>query len=837
MKKKSTKEARPEGMPSAEAVRALLGDVTLARGSDKTARDEVFAKHKKTVEELSTWMSKLLLERDAIGDAVYGCVEWLLPREMGKHEVKLGKVFSFPSDEGRAEYFSEIEGLPAEMTLEATDCPAAFSEVSILHRLPWVLSTVKSHKPLTHKVRDKESGKWTKYLQSSPTSSMFLVPQAALARAVWEKYEVSLPSLRAWVKAGLYEHKYAGGDARENLSKKAFGLAWFGADSVGVRLGVRGPLVASNISRRRTTVETTAETSEYYEASSVYFLLAFLELVSSKDLKIALPSNDCFIEFERGKDIGTVTLLDKWEAVKGSNRLPLEARKEYGAASDKLREMLRYRSEIDALREQRRGLMDQQFSRTNIPEARARMLAGKLPLEQDSEGKELSRSISELRDKDCELQDKLLELYVDLTEWVAKHKPRLLDVTRKRTAVSTRVEQSREAVKDLVALPNNMGQMPAHFAAIPAGLEAGLHLEKDQYGRAILRVRRQGLHLAGSAPVKDQLPIYFPLGDIKGDIESSAAMAQINLLLGENGPRWLVPQGLVAISKLYLDGGGYSAAGTSVRLYENDWVDTMRPGQVARFREKGRGAAFGHTHSPKDLFNALLGVLTKLTYDSQVNNTLKGWSEVNGFYHIDASGEDDKGRRWTDITLNSALHKFIIGDGGLPYMVTNTKAMFSYDKASLDYSPAAQMGLESFARTNIYNRNTTTLSTPEGGGITRLALANMMGILRGANENNKDVEKRFNRTLDSLGNAGVIADVRLDGRDKRGADAFGVKLLITMHEDYRKAYDLGRDKQQLSDLDKALATPFAAPKPSRKKALKSEPPAPKRRGRPPKTAK
>jgi len=72
--------------------------------------------------------------------------------------------------------------------------------------------------------------------------------------------------------------------------------------------------------------------------------------------------------------------------------------------------------------------------------------------------------------------------------------------------------------------------------------------------------------------------------------------------------------------------------------------------------------------------------------------------------------------------LNPSLHKFITGEGGLPYMITNTQAMFSYDRGSLDYTPAAQMGLEQLARNIMMKTDTATLATGKGDGITRLGV-------------------------------------------------------------------------------------------------------------------
>ena len=752
-----------------------------------------------------------------------------LPAKEGKYEVLLeAEGHTFSKDGSSA--FNHIVPVYASLTMEAVGAPSAVSKIPALAKLPVIKAFMQPTQKLRGEVTDPETKQQEEIDLTCQTVTLHVVAEPALLQMVWKRYGVNLFSLKALLDAT----KFLGvGNmdwrvVSETLAKQAYGHP---AD---VQLGDSHALpdipdfVPSsdyNGGEVKPPVPFAGPPAAYYRFTDIYYLVAFLDLVKAGDIKLDLPSNDCLIYFpEPEQDKAFVRMLDTWEAPK-SPLLPLEARKEYGKTADDIRELFRYRSEIEAIREKRRTLMDQKFSMW-IKKDVVDVYLHEKPLDT----KDGFTEVRKLYLLEAGIQEKAMPLYAELTRWAAKHKERLLKATREREVVSIKVQKSSEAVKDLVQLPSNMGKLPAHFAAIPAGLETGLHMETDQYGRAILRVRRQSLDLAGGPPPQEQLPFTLPLGE-KG-AEQSLLMAQAELLLGANGPRWLIPQGVVAISKLYSDLGGYSGAESTVRIYENDWVDTMRPSQVERFKEKGRGAAFGHTHKPKDMFNALLGVLSRLTYDSGTKHPVQGWSELNGFYLILANGDDSRGR-WTEVMLNPALHRFISGDGGLPYMVTNTKAMFEYDTRSLDYSPAAQMGLEQLARINIYNRNTSTLSDPQGGGITRYEYANRWGILRGPNEDSLDVLRRFNRTLDNLGKAGVISEVKVDGMDKRGRDAFGVKLLITMHEDYRKAYDLGRDKEVLRNLDKQLATPFAEP---RKLKSTYKAPAAKKRGRPAKGA-
>ena len=725
----------------------------------------------------------------------------------------------------------------ASLVLEKASPSQAVAGIPFLAKLPCtktVLTPTGELKAQVHIPTEPEAVEIDLYC---PTVTLYLVSQATLLQLVWKRYGINLFSLKASLDATLYQGVSNNTDwrvVRDALVKKAYGHT--GEIALGDSHALPDipdlvPTSEYNGGEMTSPALFPGPAADYYRLTDVYTLLAFLELVKDGDIKLPLPSSDCLIYFpEPNEEKAYVRLLDTWEAPAGgaASLLPLEARKEYGKTADDIRELFRYRHEINEIREKRRTLLDTTFSYWLKKDMVDVYVKEDMPSR-----KEAIDETRKLYAQEAAIQERAMPLYADLTRWAARHKERLLKATRDREVVSIKVLESAKAVRDLVQMPSNMGKLPAHFAAIPAGLETGLHMETDQYGRAILRVRRQGLHLAGGPEPQEQIPFTLPFEG--KDVEQSALMAQAQMILGPNGPRWLIPQGVVAISKLYSDLGGYKGAESTVRIYENDWVDTMRPGQVERFKQKGRGAAFGHTLKPKDAFNSLLGILSRLTYDSGTKHPVQGWSELNGFYLILANGEDSRGR-WTEVMLNPALHRFIAGDGGLPYMVTNTKAMFEYDKNSLDYTPAAQMGLEQLARINIYNRNTSTISDPQGGGITRLEYANRWGILRGSNEKNTDVLRRFNRTLDNLLEAGVIAEVKVDGRDKTGADAFGVKLLITMHEDYRRAYDLSRDKEALQNLERQLATPFVVPSKLKRPSTYATPAA-KKRGRPAKGSK
>lgn len=794
-------------------------------------------------------------------------VEWeLLPANLGSYPVTLNVDYDYSTEDSDSlsGYTFPIAGT---ITLSKGTLPPGLEDIPLLTKLPLVLVSVEATGSLCIEITNPK-GELENVHPNVPDESLLYVRPKDLLPLIWKEYGVNVASLKAMLAAIEFEafgRSIQWEELKRILGKKAFGhapevfreifdtpvfmeqswlrelpefappdteLEYLQAASVPSYTSPTVEDIREIVSENRTLkgCPFPCPVSSYLPLSATYYLLAFLDLAKAKELTLPLPSNDCAILFSEDNK-AEVFMLETW-GPPATSGLPLEPRKEYGKTADQIDKLFRYRHELGVSRESRRKMQEELFHHSyghTKGDSAVKVLtdADKLKREQ------LRKEINNSHDNDRILQDKILDIYSELTAWASKHKERILKAQRDKEKVSLQIVEAKAALKgrEFVALPNNMDKLPAHFAAIPSGLESGLHMATDQFGRAILRVRRQGLEIAGnSQPPQEQIPFTLPMGDLQG-AEQSIVMEQAKKLFGENGPRWLMPQGIVAVSKLYSDLGGYSGAESVVRLHLNDWIDTMRPHQVKRFAEKGRGEAFGKDHRPKDLFHALLGILHRLTYDSQVMPNNAEWSNLSGFYLITASGEDARGP-WTEVMLNPSLHKFITGDGGLPYMITNTQAMFGYDRGSLDYTPAAQMGLEQLARNIMMKTDTATLATGKGDGITRLALAQRFGILRGPNEKNAKVLERFNRVLDNLGTAGVLAGWKADGKDKTGADAFGVKLHLTMHEDYRKAYNLTRMQTLDKELDKQLAAPFAVPKPN--KGYTYQEPPKKKRGRPPK---
>lgn len=759
------------------------------------------------------------LESYTIADVAYFFEPSLirLPASIGEWDIYTEANGNYTDSEGnntgiQAEVCATLtmeEGRPEN--LPGVQCMAG----AICYR-----AKLETYGELVEEVTD-ELGYTREVLLDAPDCSSWIVPaDEALAR-IWKAYGVNLGSIAALrlmltgrgLLLGVW-HPWA--DARR-IVKRAFGDT-----AIPKRLGTIGEL------------PDDIETRTYIELADLLPLLGVLELLAAGDMKMALPSPICAIELERNSERASVVYFDGGK-LEGSPPIPFQTERREKAVSEKLLRLIRLRSEMQ--QEQRRiwELRDKARTRSAVADfADDPSKALKQSLRHEQTTKE---EIEQAKRQVTRLAGEALTVYIELTKWAAKHKETALQKLRYRETLATEVAEHQEALAAkssiFVGLPNNMDGIPAHFAAIPNGLAEGLELTNDPLGHAILRVRRESLALKGQKE-REHTPLTLPLNGLK-EADKQALIQQAEMLLGKDSPRWLIPQGMVAVSKLYRQSGGYEVAESSRRLYLNDWIDTMRPMQVARFKEKGRGEAFGKGRTPRDLFYALLGVLDRLTYEKE-GPDVKGWAALKGFYKTLGYGEDSGGA-WADVMLNPALHKFIIGEGGLPFMLTNTQAMFSYNAQSLDYTPAAQWAIEQLARINLYDRDTATLSTPAGDGFTRLVLAHRLGLQPGPNDKPAHLLRRMNMILENLGEAGVIAGWKTDGRDKTGADAFGVKLHIEMHDDYRKAYNLTRKENQLKHAEKELQRPFAPPK-KQHRALNGDgtEQAPKRRGRKPKAS-
>jgi hypothetical protein len=645
---------------------------------------------------------------------------------------------------------------------------------------------------------EEEVGVTHKVIRDAHGRASWIVAADDVLDRIWEAYSVNLSSIasllpmsRAFplgLSSRIPLHWKDARQMRDMMVKRAFGDI-----PIPTRLGKIGELPKD------------IETRTYIEWADLLPILGVLELHAEGDIKMKLPSPMCAIELERNSERASVIYFDRGR-LEGSLPVLFQTESKEKTASDNLLKLIRLRREMH---KEERAILD---------------------LGNKSQVRENYRALEKL-------SKEAIDVYIKLTHWAAKHKERALQKLRYRETLATEVAQDQKALAEkrriFVGLPNNMDGLPAHFAAIPNGLTEGLELTNDPFGHAILKVGRGSMAIKGQKE-REHLPFTLPL-DRLNEMDKQSLIESAKLLLGAGGPRWLIPQGMVAISKLYRQSGGYEAAETTQRIYLNDWIDTMRPTQVARFKEKGRGEAFGKGRTPKGLFCALLGVLDRLTYEKKGPANVHDWSVLKGFYNTFGYGEESGKGYWAEVMLNPALHKFIIGEDGLPFMLTNTQAMFSYDRAALDYTPSAQWAIEQLARINLYDRDTATLSTPAGDGITRLALLHRFGVQQGPNDNSAHIIRRLNQILDNLGKAGVIADWKTDGRDTTGADAFGIKLHIEMHDDYRRAYNLTRKEKQLKHAERELQLPFSPPK-KQHKALDSTEQTPKRRGRKPKAS-
>ena len=743
----------------------------------------------------------------------------------------LPRVALFPAQPGTytlrrfVPYFSGAPGpdsgieQEAEVTLLFSQAasPSELLGIEALADLPLLCGTVQGVSP-TEVQKAGETYRhpnevWFGGLYRAQHGPFYVVPAHALRSYVWNHHGRSLESLGAFSAAtrNLPKARVLRGDiskwasSRNEALRKSFGIE--NATSNRTLWFLFDPLKPAEL-------ESLAE---YYSLFDALTLLATLDLIEAGDVKQPLPPGDCALGFSRP---AAPELAEVLYCEGGMCHPPLPFRGQPGAVENDLRTLFRKRARLAQLAEEIEQILITDFlvAPRETEEEDALVYAQLADLSEESQQ-------AALRTKEAEAQRtarEIEELYLELAAYAAKQKEGVL--SRQRELARTRIETSsaqdewKERRSRYVELASNIEGLPAHFAAIPTGFAGeDLLAVEDQFGRAVLKIRRPPLTAAGKLPERE----YRTLGlDLPAEhAERTALLEQANLLLSPAGPRWLLPQGLVAVSRLYRNSGGFERPDKVFRLHLNEWVDAMRPHQVTRFKEKGRAAAFGHTHKPKLLFDALLGFLNRMTFEANDGST------VNGFYMIAGHGTDSEGP-FADLVLNPKQLDLITGDSPM-FLVTNAEAMLGYDRASLDYAPAAQLGLELLARQNLYNKDSATISTPEGGGITRHTYAHKFGLVKGPQDAPKDVLRRFERVIDNLKEAGVIERVEVDGHERR-TNPFETKLLVTLNGDYRKAYNLTRQLRRQRDLERQLEAPFATPK-----ALpKAEPSPPKRRGRP-----
>lgn len=724
-----------------------------------------------------------------------------LPEKPGKYLVTADTTATYIDESGETS-FTQYEAAAGLHLLEGT--PEGMPDSPILRQLPILHVTVATEARSDGEQILLDNGEWADLTIQHRDWDAWVVPEKALKTRVWDTYKINITSMEAAdaiTNLGNAVTRALWGEIAAAIVPKAFGI-----EEDSIQYGLTPPVGLG---------ETPAQ--RYFYLDGVLIMLALLDLREAGDIKVKLPEAHCYLRFREGDTEGAELIyfsetLEDYAPI----NFALEGIRSKDKQMTQLNELFRLRHERDNADNAAMSLMWDFVERNRADH--------KAPTDPKTSGE-----VAGFIKQGYRIQHKMLANYQALTDWAGepKQKEGALRKIRNHTRLAIAVEREAKALQQVqssyVELPNNFEGLPAHFAAVPAGLEESLNMELavDDYGFEILRVSRQPLEIRGQRAGRTHSELGILLKDKPEHIEKSVFAQRMRQLFGPHGPTWLLPQGIVSISKMYRDGGGYDAPQKAVRVYLRDWVYTMRPLQVERLKQKGISAAF-RGRNPSDLFTDLLSALQGLTYE-HVESANK-WDQLRGFYLTTARGEDSKGP-WAEIVLNPSLHRFVMGDDGLPYMASNTKAMLSYQAQSLDYTPAAQMSLEQLARINLYDKNRTTIVTPSGDGITRLRLAERFGLLKGPQEKPVHLLRRLNSILDNLGEAGVIADYKVDGREKKGGDAFGVKLLIDMHDDYRRAYNLTRKKSALHNAAKELQRPFAVPTNVAKRGRKPKPKA------------
>lgn len=748
----------------------------------------------------------------------------LLPAQPGTYRLR--RFVAYLYRESAAQRRPAGEGLPppehaqlleqeAELALRFDPAPFPAQELGLpstetLAGLPVFRGTVEEVLPA-----EVEQGGRTYQAMRDALAPFYAVPAAALSALLWDQHGRSLASLEAFAAAtrnvpkarALLPGVEARTASRTALLRQSFGIER--AHTHAALWQTFDPLKP----------DEAGDTATYYPLLDVLVLLATLDLIEAGDVKQPLPPGDCALAFSLPANPEQAEVL---YCERDMRHPALPFRGQPGAVENDLRALFRNRARLAQLAEE----LDELLHYAVVVPGKTREEEASLYVRRDLPPEDVRQAL--VASKQAEAQrtaQEIGELYLELAAYAARQKETVLAKQREleRTRIETRSAQDewQERRSRYVELASNIEGLPAHFAAIPTGFAGeDLLAREDQFGRAVLKIRRPPLAAAGALPEKE----YRKVGiDLPAEhLEQAAMVEQANLLLSPAGARWVLPQGLVAVSRLYRNAGGFEKPEKVFRLHLNAWVDAMRPHQVSRFKKKGRSEAFGKAPArrPKLLFDALLGFLNRMTFEASDGST------INGFYMIAGSGTDSEGY-FADLMLNPKQLDLITGDSPM-FLVTNAEAMLGYDRASLDYTPAAQLGLELFARQNLYNKDSATISTPDGGGITRHAYAHKFGLVKGPQDSPKDVLRRFDDAIKNLRKAGVIERVELDGHERR-SNPFETKLLVTLNSDYRRAYNLTRQLKRQRDLERQLEAPFAPPP---KFLPKAEPPPPRRRGRP-----
>lgn len=711
-----------------------------------------------------------------------------LPEKVGEHMVRADFFATYTDEKGEPGTI-RVEGA-ATLTLEHDTppnlpCPAALKGVTIFK-----VTRTNAEDGEADFIEDEDGTRTPIEIRSECTVA-WVIPKDEFDAKLRHAYGVNLDTVQAatafFKRDAWYPDAMAiWGQLCKSIVPKAFGV-----EEESVQFGMCGPVSLGDIPSRT-----------YYDLDGAVLLLALLELRKSGDIRLTLPPPDCLIRMEPAEKLSDEAEIVYFEEVgkpyppvkfapEGRGRVPRRA---------KLAEIVRLGEETLAIESTK--------AQIQVSAYKTFAASGK-PSNPDPKS---SQDVVGLLKQIHGNRKKIVEGYIELANWAAQHtrKEEAIRKIRKFASIERVVQTDEEALRDFadthIHLPNNFYGLPAHFAAVPTGLSEGFHMEltADDLNREILKVQRENFALPGIAR-RSRPDMSITLGGNNNFPDKSVMGARLQRLFGPGGATWLVAQGMVALAKMYRDGGGYNGNGVVVRIHLRDWVAVMRPSQVERFKKKGISEAFTN-YNPKDAFIDLLAVLEGITYEYV--QTQKKWSQLRGFFLIPAIGEDERGF-WAEIEMNPSLLPFIMGDGGLPYMASNTRAMFSYSAQSLAYGPSSQMALEQFARINLYDRNTTTLSTPKGDGIERDKLAYSFGLLAGPNERASHIVKRVDRILDGMGEAGVITGWKVDGRDRKDLRD---KLLIDMHDDYRRAYNLTKHRNMRDSARKDLERPFALPR-------------------------
>ncbi len=413
-------------------------------------------------------------------------------------------------------------------------------------------------------------------------------------------------------------------------------------------------------------------------------------------------------------------------------------------------------------------------------------------LSPDASGEQVDWYIGEIR-----------QLYLSLTDYINRHRERLLRASRQLDMTRCRIERNADQRAELrgqfTEVPSNFLDIIPHMPVLKVNpeMDKPLSIVTTGQGAEALALQRP---VSQSRTYRD-----LEFAVIDDDLSKDTLLNSVQTVFVAPNVSWLLPQGYVGLFQMAEENGtlntGYDTATTAA-----DFWKTLRPDKVERIASRGTTNILGENLDPRELFFAFMNVARRINIPfSGLRN--KGQERIiTGIIQVSAVDIRNGQPHCIHWRINPQLASYITGEGQKAlYMVTNRQAMFGYRRKALHTAPALQLYIELRLRTTYRNLGTTELETPNGNGTRVETILHALGL--GSLINGLTPKKaaiRIFTSLDQVAEAGVIADWSVEIPSP--ANPLGELVKIKGSNDYAvmyKSLDLKRDKRILvSELEK-----------------------------------